>query len=238
MVESMPIILDTFNVLHTVGVLPPDLAGIDVQGLVGLLKSSRYRDEKVILACDGKPQPDLIIREPNMTIRFSGPGNPADDLIGQLVRASTAPRRLIVVSTDHAVQRTARKRRCQVLTSEAFLAQLAEDAKIKIDPASAPSPQPKPGHITAEQVERWINVFDIDETRINELLKTPLATPLDDKPTSASEPKAGNLPVERNDRDDRDEIKPVIPPSLIEQAERLWREQSGPGKSMDDPLAE
>src|SRR5687768_158064 len=107
----MPLIIDTFNVLHTVGVLPPELAGIDVQGLIGLLKRSRYRDEKVTLACDGKPQPGLKSGEPNVVIRFSGAGKPADDLIGQLVRASTAPRRLIVVSTDHAVQRTARRRR-------------------------------------------------------------------------------------------------------------------------------
>lgn len=232
----MPLILDTFNVLHTVGVLPPDLAGIDVQGLIGLIQSSRYRQEKVILACDGKPKPELVSSDPSITIRFSGAGKPADDLIDQLVRASSAPRKLVVVSSDHAVQRTGRRRRCTVLTSEEFLAHLADDANLP-QPRSYRPPSKPPAEISSDQVDRWIKVFDLDEAIVNLPSKAPVEEDEPDVAASSDEhfAEAPTAPPLEQDpelaellSDDHDAVKPVLPPSLIEQAERIWREQNPP----------
>jgi hypothetical protein len=213
----MPLIIDTYNVLHTVGVLPPDLAGIEVPGLIGLIKRSRYRAEKTTLVCDGKPDGQGAPREPSILVRYSGPGKPADDLIGQLVRASTAPRRLTVVSSDHAVQRTARKRRCRVLTSEEFLGQLAEDADL---PALAPTnpAKPPPGQMTPEQIDRWVKVFDIDE-KLTEIESRA--------PVESSAPAANSLDEDATQSEDFvPEIPPgpVLPQGLIEQAEQLWKQ--------------
>jgi uncharacterized protein len=236
----MPLILDTFNVLHTVGVLPPDLAGIDVQGLIGLIHSSRYRQEKVILACDGKPKPELVSHDPSITIRFSGAGKPADDLIDQLVRASSAPRKLVIVSSDHAVQRTGRRRRCTVLTSEEFLAQLADDANLP-QPRPHRLPSKPPAEISGDQVDRWIKVFDLDESIVSLPSKAPVEDDeleADAPATESSDESLDASQIEQDPNladllsDDFDEVKPVLPPSLIEQAERIWREQNPPTKNL------
>ena len=42
----MLIIVDTYNVLHVVGVLPPEIAGVDTAGLIELLARSRYRGRR------------------------------------------------------------------------------------------------------------------------------------------------------------------------------------------------
>ncbi|HMN97297.1 MAG TPA: NYN domain-containing protein [Phycisphaerales bacterium] len=49
----MPLIVDTYNVLHVTGVLPPALAGLDVDRLAVLIAQSRYRWETTWLVCDG-----------------------------------------------------------------------------------------------------------------------------------------------------------------------------------------
>lgn len=49
----MPLIIDVYNVLHTTGILPPDLAGIGVTDLKRLIAISRYRNEPCRLVCDG-----------------------------------------------------------------------------------------------------------------------------------------------------------------------------------------
>jgi uncharacterized protein YegJ (DUF2314 family) len=141
----MPLIIDTYNVLHVVGVLPPELAGIDTEGLVDLIGSSRYRHQAVTLACDGTPAPGgrgaagggrrggrRAGRAPGrVSVRYSGSEATADDLIARLIRRSSIPRRLTVVSSDRAVQREARRRRCHVLSSEAFLRRLVADREAR-----------------------------------------------------------------------------------------------------------
>lgn len=47
------LLVDVYNVLHTTGVLPPDLAGIEVAELAKLVLASRYGSLEIILVCDG-----------------------------------------------------------------------------------------------------------------------------------------------------------------------------------------
>ncbi len=124
----MPLIVDTYNVLHQVGILPPEIAGIDTHGLIELIRNSRYRHESTMLFCDGSPDEGAPTgRIGPVTVRYSGPAAIADDMIAAKIRNSSFPKRLTVVSTDRAVQREARRRRCRILSSEEFLTNLVAD---------------------------------------------------------------------------------------------------------------
>lgn len=232
----MPLLIDTYNVLHTVGVLPPDLAGIDVQGLIELLAESRYRHEKTTLVCDGVPLPKPAKAaagqaKPSATIniRYSGHGRPADDLIGQLIRASSAPRRLVVVSTDHTVQRSAKRRRCPTLTSQEFLQHLVNDVR-GLESADKPAvAKPMPGEMTEDQIDRWIKVFNLDQETI--AIPTGHVPPMPKKhATPPSEAvKSSGEPLDHQEVP-VDEIAPLaggaLPPDLIAQAEMLWAQEN------------
>jgi hypothetical protein len=237
----MPLVIDTYNVLHTVGVLPPELAGLDIGGLGRLLSGSRYRQEKATLVCDGLPTGPLPPLQPPLTVRFAGRDRTADDLIGQIVRASSAPRRLMVVSSDHAVQRTARKRRCKVLTSQEFLQQLADDAVTVGNLARSSTARQRPHGMSAEQVDHWVRIFDIDE-------KTA-SIPSRGKSSVAPRSGSGNAhQVSDGPQVNAEAAPPVrqipelrpgqeVPENLIEQAERIWNQSqpnSSPGNNRED----
>ena len=157
----MPVIVDTYNVLQTVGVLPPDLAGIDVAGLIGLLASSRYGQEQIHLICDGYPPTQGAPPRRVGTIGVSYAGSQsADAMIDKFVRNSSHPKQLLVVSADHEVQRSARRRRSKTITSEQFLQQLVDDARKPARPKQPAKPAPP---ISDKQVERWKSLFGLDD---------------------------------------------------------------------------
>lgn len=155
----MPLLLDAYNILHVVGVLPPDLAGIDLEELADLVAGSRFRGEEAILVCDGTPRRHGV-RHSTVHVRFAGPGVTADDAIMRLVRRSNAPRRVTVVTSDREIAQAVRRRRATVIGSDRFLAMLAEDHAL---PAARPR-TPGGGHHPADrrQVEAWLRLFDLD----------------------------------------------------------------------------
>jgi hypothetical protein len=177
----MPLIIDAYNVLHVVGVLPPDLAGVDLAGLASLIGRSRFRRQRATLVCDGSP-PDAgtPLPEGPVAVRYAGPGVSADDVIAGLIRTSSAPRRLVVVSSDRAGLRGARRRRCTTMTSEAFLAQLATDART---PAARDAARPD-SRLTSGQVEDWMRAFE-DAAPPPE---TPALEPAEAEPETGREP--------------------------------------------------
>lgn len=155
----MPLLLDAYNILHVVGVLPPDLAGIDLEELADLVAGSRFRGEETILVCDGTPRRHAVGHS-TVHVRFAGPGVTADEAIMRLVRRSNAPRRVTVVTSDREIAQAVRRRRATVIGSDRFLAMLAEDHAL---PAARPR-TPGGGHHPADrrQVEAWLRLFDLD----------------------------------------------------------------------------
>ena len=130
----MPLLIDVYNVLHTTGVLPPDLAGLDVAGLRELIATSRYRHTPATLVCDGlgpgRSQADgasVAVYGSTIEVLYAGTLRDADGLIEQAIWTHSAPRQLLVVSSDKRVRRAARRRDCRALSSEAFLQRLDED---------------------------------------------------------------------------------------------------------------
>lgn len=143
----MPLLVDAFNVLHVVGILSPEIAGPDLRGLAALIGRSRYRSEAVTLFCDGRPDPGTPkTRAAGAQLLWSGPSRSADDLLIARIRSTTVPRQTIVVSTDRAIRREARRRRCPWMTSEAFLRALEADWRTwRPPPKSGPAPRPGSG---------------------------------------------------------------------------------------------
>lgn len=220
----MPLLIDAYNVLHTVGVLPADLAGIDVPGLIGLLNASRYRGEKTTIVCDGVADPGLppLRASDPIFVRYSGKGREADELIGQSIRASSAPRQLIVVSSDHAVQRAARRRRCKVLSSAEFLQQLVDDVLASKQRPGTAAGKPPPASMSQEQVDRWVNIFNLTSDVVAippQMAVEPEPAPAPARGDEPSPPPPPSLPARG----------PVLPPSLIEQAEQLWAKEQDKG---------
>jgi hypothetical protein len=169
------LVVDAYNVLHVTGVLPPELAGLEVQELAELVAGSRWGRHQVALVCDGvrpKPPaarggverraPPVADRLPSgIGVHYAGPGASADALIARMVEESSHPRRLTIVSNDRAVQRSATRRRASILTADKWLHQLAADH------ARAPAKgrtkvRRDPGPLSPAQVDAWLRYFGVE----------------------------------------------------------------------------
>lgn len=207
----MLLLVDACNVLHVEGALPRDLAGVDLRGLAELVARSRYRHDETVLVMDGPTAgPPLPAGPSNIRSIASGPGRTADEVIVGLLETSTSPRSVIVVSSDRAIRRRARRRRCRMVHSETFLEQIGRDASAsgrRGDRDSAP-----PEASTA----RWLKEFGLDERSIAELVRP--SEPDDVRPSAPT--------VEADETD-------PPPPAEVEPPPTR-RRVLGEAKSLDD----
>jgi predicted RNA-binding protein with PIN domain len=179
------LIVDTYNVLHVTGVLPPEHAGVGVHGLARLIARSRFADRRCILVIDGTRLHDDDKDGPptaphhGVSIRLSGHDREADDVIEELLadaRRSGQARSTIVVSSDRRVQKAAKSVRADLLDSASFLRQLSIDAgrataalvraagrERSTTPTAAPIPHLR-GTIPLSdpEVRLWAQEFGID----------------------------------------------------------------------------
>jgi len=228
--DRATLLVDAYNALHVTGVLPPEIAGVDAPGLARLVARSRYGSRACWLVCDGAPPGSRrsggVIRQPvagveAVEIVYAGPGRDADSAIERLIERDTAPRQLLVVSSDRRILTAARKRRCRTLTSEAFLARLAEDHS---KPGTGTEPYPEFAldvPLDPAEARRWrerLGVTNLDVPASPDPLKN---TKPADKP---NRPDAGA--AESVDADE----PPAPRDPLIEEALREWRGRIDPGE--------
>lgn len=169
----MLVLVDVCNVLHVEGVLPQDLAGVDLGGLADLIARSRFRHDEVVLVMDGpNAGPPLAMGPSRIRAIASGKGRTADEVIIERLERSSSPRSVVVVTSDNAIRRRGRRRRCRLVHSEAFLEQIGHDARLEGRRRSSDVATP-PSASTAA----WIREFGLDDAAIDRLIAPAATTP-------------------------------------------------------------
>ncbi len=163
MLRFVPLIIDTYNVLHVEGVLPAHLAGLDVDGLARLIAASRFAADAVWLVCDGSSQ--RARRMGRVVIEPAGAGRSADDHIADWLASYSAPRRVTLVTSDRAVARRGRARGASCVSSEEFLAMLVADepkagARAKARRVAEADPR-RAVPLSDREVAGWMRLFGI-----------------------------------------------------------------------------
>ena len=155
----MRLLVDACNVLHVTGVLPPELAVGEPVELAGLVQRSRYARVPVTLVCDGaRPGTQPLSHGSRIALHWTG-STTADQVIRELLAASSHARKHLVVSSDRAVQATARHFGSQILPSDRFLEHLATDARR----TPRPSEPNREVHLDDAATERWLREFGLDQ---------------------------------------------------------------------------
>lgn len=156
----MPYVIDGNNVLHALR-----KAGLeaDRQELVNLLEKLAAAGEPVTVVFDGLgprgPRQKKIISE-TVDVLFGGQA-PADELVMQVIKDNTAPRRLHVVSTDRQLRAAARRRRCPAIRSEDFVPLLLAAGERR--PRRPGEPSEKFRGLTDDQSRRWLSEFGLED---------------------------------------------------------------------------
>lgn len=156
----VPVLVDGNNLMYALADAGVDAGRSMVCELLG--RYGEHRDVDVTIVFDGSaPPPDEArrIANPHISIHYSG-GRTADDVLADLIGSHSAPRTLTVVSTDRAVQRQGRRRRCKVVDSATFAQWVTEPPS---EPAPSVEPDAKRRGLAAGQAADWLEEFGITD---------------------------------------------------------------------------
>lgn len=162
----MPVLFDGYNLLRSIQKNDEQFHALTEVGLCRILSEylmkNRNHGHMFFDGVGPKDQTDMerLGGFNNMEVYFSGHDRDADSAIEQKILDSTAPKRLIVVSTDRRLRAAAGKRKAISVTSEIFWASLMN----QFDNQRAPTPEPreKRSGITSAETDQWLEYFDIE----------------------------------------------------------------------------
>jgi predicted RNA-binding protein with PIN domain len=99
-----------------------------------------------------------------MEIMYASAGSDADSLIEELIAEHSAPRQIRLVSSDHRLQKAARKRRAKFVDSELFVEELEQRGPVTNEPhsptGSRENRSPKySGEVSDAETSAWLKEF-------------------------------------------------------------------------------
>ena len=123
----MALLIDGYNLLHVTAIVGHGGLRGSREGLLRFLASAidpRERPQTTIVfdAAEAPPHLPRMIVVDEMTIHFSSEYDNADELIEELIEAHSVPKSLLVVSSDHRIQRAARRRKAPFVDSDVWFA--------------------------------------------------------------------------------------------------------------------
>lgn len=160
----MPYLIDGYNLLRAVQKSEEFSALTDVQMCRAVSDYLNCVRDHGHIVFDGIGPPDKAAFGgiPGLEVYFSGPSCEADDIIEEKITDNTAPKSLVVVSSDRRLRAAAAKRKAiQVpvdLFWETLLAQLEKQAN-----RPAPEPTEKRQGVTRREADIWLDIFDLDQ---------------------------------------------------------------------------
>ena len=157
----MPIIIDGHNLLYAVKSMTDDqiISELQLCNLISrYLKSIRQKGE-IIFDGTGPPDKTGLLGSANLEILFSGSYADADSFIEDKITASTAPKRLTVVSSDHRLKKAAKARKAAVITADDFWSKVFK----RLSRRRTPEPACKRDGISESETEFWLKFFKLDK---------------------------------------------------------------------------
>ncbi len=173
----MSLLIDGYNLLHASGILgrgvgPGGLERSRAALLNFLVESLDPADvQHTIVVFDAGSNSRGLPRSyehRGLTVKFSIGHADADELIEQLIRLDSNPRRLTVVSSDHRLQRAAKRRKAHAIDSDKWFAVVLRGRidRGRLDPPTAKPPGP----LDENQVHFWLRQFGVEDTGVAEEL--------------------------------------------------------------------
>jgi len=189
----MPLIIDGYNLLHVTGITGRrgDLQG-SREALLHFLASAIEAKELplttvVFDAAEAPPGLPRVVTFQQMTVHYASDYDDADELIENLIAANNVPRSLLVVSSDHRIQRAARRRRAQFIDSDVWFADILRRRQRSRRPGPPRAVKPQ-GSLTADEINYWLAEF----ADAPDIADQPPPPPVQGKRT-AKEETAGDL---------------------------------------------
>lgn len=163
----MSIIIDGYNLLNAVGITGRGTGASSLERsrtallnfLAGVLDPAEIPRTTIVFdAREAPPGLPRTVRHRGLAVRFAAKQEDADSVIEELILADHSPRRLTVVSSDHRLQRAAKRRKARAIDADVwFIETVRLHRQHQESPPSAGARPPVP--LLQEQVEYWLRQF-------------------------------------------------------------------------------
>jgi len=158
----MPVLIDGHNLLRSIQKTSEDFGSVAAVRLCQII--SRYlklTNENGEIIFDGTEPKDGsgFDNISNLEVFFAGRGVDADTIIENKIRASTAPKRLTVVSSDQRLRKAARARKATAVKSKDFWDNLQKQLSRK---KTIKEPASKRQGLSQGETEQWLKFFGIE----------------------------------------------------------------------------
>ncbi len=165
----MSLLIDGYNLISAVGIVGRGVGPGGLErarlALLNFLADSLEPDEvgRTTVVFDAKTAPPglpRILDHRGLTVRFASCYPDADSLIEELIDVESAPRNLTVVSSDHRIQRAARRRRAIPVDSDIWYQSVLNNRRLRQDTKRSKKAEAKPpAPLLSEDVDYWIRQF-------------------------------------------------------------------------------
>jgi predicted RNA-binding protein with PIN domain len=159
----MALLIDGHNLLHSVQKAGEDFEPVsDVQLCRFISEYLKQTGEKGEIIFDGTGPRDRsgIDNISGLEVFFAGQGSDADTIIEDKIKINTAPRSLIVVSSDRRLRDAARARKATVVKSQVFWNNLCKRLSRK---RTTKEPAAKRQGLSESETDQWLKFFGLEQ---------------------------------------------------------------------------
>ncbi len=164
----MPHLIDGYNLLNVVGIqgTPRGRGSLESArtALLNFLAESLDPDEvpRTTIVFDARDPPPGLPRETRhrgLVVLFAARDEDADSLIEEIIQADHSPKQLTVVSSDHRIQRAAKRRRARAVDSDVWYAEVLRKRQQRGRQADSAGPERPSIPLLEEDVQYWLREF-------------------------------------------------------------------------------
>ena len=162
----MPTLIDGYNLMYAAGI---DGGGRGPGGLersrfalirfiAGALSDAERGLSTIVFDAAGAPPglPSTFVID-GLQVRFAKGYDDADALLEEMIAADHSPRKLTVVSSDHRVQRAAKRRRAIALDSDVWYEGVLRARNESQSQAKAIEPAKPEGFVRDDELQFWLD---------------------------------------------------------------------------------
>ncbi len=162
----MPVLIDGYNLYNYVKILyaQQQRVNLTLNVFCEMIESFAKRTrQKITIIFDGTLPYEMKYDTPkiaNVKLIYTGPNKSADEYLEEQIKISSAPKLLTIISSDREIISAAKKRKCQILTSDEFWQIIAKELTRK---RPKPLPREKQKGLSSTELDYWLKTFQIDD---------------------------------------------------------------------------
>jgi len=224
----MSLLIDGYNLLNAVGITGRGRGASSLERsrtallnfLADSLDAAEIPSTTVVFDATHAPRGlPRTLEHRGLKVRFAPQPGDADALLEDLIQADSAPRRLTVVSSDHRIQRAARRRRARAVDSDVWYGEVVHRRHASPFAPSPPSSAKPAVPLLQEEVERWVRQFG-GQALLERLVEEEAAGVEEAEAPQETGREEGEVPQTRKDQAPGIDLYNPFPPGYAEELQR------------------